>query len=33
MTTVIKNATVISPADGLNGANDILIENGRIAAV
>ena len=33
MTTVIKNATVVSPADGLNGANDILIENGRIAAV
>ena len=33
MTTVIKNATVVSPADGLNGANDILIENDRIAAV
>ena len=33
MTTVIKNATVVSPIDGLNGANDILIENGRIAAV
>ena len=33
MTTVIKNATVVSPADGLNGANDILIENGRIAAL
>ena len=33
MTTLIKNATVVSPADGLNGANDILIENGRIAAV
>ena len=33
MTTVIKNATVVSPADGLNGENDILIENGRIAAV
>ena len=33
MTTVIKNATVVSPADGLNSVNDILIENGRIAAV
>ena len=33
MKTVIKNATVISPADGLNGVCDILIENGRIAAV
>ena len=33
MKTVIKNATVISPADGLNGVRDILIENSRIAAV
>ena len=33
MKTVIKNATVVSPADGLNGVCDILIEDGRIAAV
>ena len=33
MKTVIKNATVVSPADGLNGCLDILIENGKIAAV
>ena len=33
MKTVIKNATVISPADGLNGVRDILIESSRIAAV
>ena len=33
MKTVIKNATVVSPADGLNGVCDILIEDGKIAAV
>ena len=33
MKTVIKNAAVVSPADGLNGCLDILIENGKIAAV
>ena len=32
MKTVIKNATVVSPADGLNGVCDILIEDGKIAA-
>ena len=33
MSIVIKNATVVSPADGLHGRMDILIENGVIAAV
>ena len=33
MKTVIKNATAVSPADGLNGVCDILIEDGKIAAV
>ena len=33
MSLVIKNATVVSPADGYNGRMDIKIENGRIAAV
>lgn len=30
---LIKGATVVSPADGLNGALDILIQDGKIAAV
>lgn len=30
---LIKGATVVSPADGLNGALDILIRDGKIAAV
>lgn len=33
MKTVIKNATAVSPADGMNGVCDILIEDGKIAAV
>ncbi len=33
MSLVIKNATVVSPADGYSGRMDIIIENGVIAAV
>ena len=33
MSFVIKNATVVSPADGCSGRMDIKIENGKIAAV
>ena len=33
MSIVIKNATVVSPADGYSGRMDIKIENGKIAAV
>ena len=33
MSLVIKNATVVSPADGYSGRMDIKIENGKIAAV
>lgn len=33
MKFVIKNATVVSPADGLSGRYDILVEDGKIAAV
>ncbi|MEZ6123195.1 MAG: dihydroorotase [Planctomycetaceae bacterium] len=33
MKTLIKNGTVIDPANGIDRAADILMENGRIAAV
>ena len=33
MSFVIKNATVVSPADGCSGRMDIKIENGKIASV
>lgn len=33
MSFVIKNATVVPPADGCSGRMDIKIENGKIAAV
>ncbi len=33
MDLLIKNAYVLSPADGLDGVSDILVRDGRIAAV
>lgn len=33
MNTVIKNARVVSPADGLDGVADIVIEDGKIVRV
>lgn len=33
MSILIRNAMVVSPADGLSGRYDLRIENGRIAAV
>lgn len=33
MNLLIKNARVVSPADGINGVLDILIEDGKIAVI